>query len=329
MNQHPAEQDSSRQWARTTTSSSGCRLVDDAVDEYVLGIADPAQAAAIERHLLRCLRCTELVTSFDLTVTALALAVPLVSPPASTRAATRSRVAATPQQAPIPATVAVGDLAAFRTATLPASNASALPLPPAAQSQTAWWRAYAAPLATLPLLLALGLVSAWGFNNLAKLNSAENTIAMQDQQIASMNDQYNLDEQQVMQLAFSPSSKRYNMSSDASGSGTPMNGTLLTDPATGQAALQVEGLAPGSYSVLVQLDDGTMVRKATFLVGDDGTASTPVDLGEQVTDFQSIHIRLNSYVETDMAIDGDAIDVLMAVIGPNINQSSGTGLQGQ
>lgn len=329
MNQHPAEQDSTRRQARAFTTTNDCRLVDDAIDEYVLGIADTTRAVAIERHLLRCRRCAELVASYEQIALGLALAVPAVSPPLSARAATLSRVAATPQAAPHPSGVFAGELDIFRTPTLPDSSEVATSAPSLGQSQNAWWRVYAAPLATLPLLFALGLVGAWGFNNYMKLNDAQSAIAQLDQQVQSLDEQYNMDEQQVVRLAFSPTSQRYNMTSDPSAGNASLNGTLLADPVTGQAALQVEGLAPGTYSVLVQLSDGTMVRKATFLVGDDGTASTPIDLGEQVTDFQSVHIRPNSYTETDVAVDGEAIDVLMAIIGPNINQNSGTGLQSQ
>lgn len=73
-----------------------------------------------------------------------------------------------------------------------------------------------------------------------------------------------------------------------------------------------------------------MVRKAVFNVGADGVAATAVDLGDQVSDFQSVHIRENNGItETDVAVDGELTDVLMAIIGPEINQGSGTGLQGQ
>ena len=56
---------------------------------------------------------------------------------------------------------------------------------------------------------------------------------------------------------------------------------------------------------------------------------TAVDLGDLVTDFQSVHIRSgNSITDTDVAVEGELQDVLMAVIGPNINENAGTGQQG-
>ncbi len=330
MNQHPAEQDSTRFWARPATSTADCGLLDEAIDEYTLGIAEPSQCVAIERHLAHCTRCSILVASYRNTVAALALAVPLVTPPVNARTAVISRIAGTPQSAPHASSIFTGSLESLRTPTLPSSSATVPPLPTQSTNPSAWWRVYAAPLATLPLLLALGLVGAWGFNNYANLHDANDVIARQDLAIQNLDNQLELDEQQVVQLAFSPSAKRYTMTSDLISEGGKLWGTLIADPVSGQAALQVEGLDAGYYSVLVQTQDGAMVQKAVFQVGSDGTASTAVDLGEQVTDFQSVHIRANNLItETDVAVDGEIQDVLMAVIGPNINQNSGTGAGGR
>ena len=329
MNQQPAEQDSTRYRAHPSLPPSDCRLVDDTIDEYTLGVADPSQGVAIERHLLRCNRCSELVESYRQSVAVLALAVPLVAPPASARTALMSRIAATPQNVAPLATAFSGSLDSFKTLTLPSSSAIATPRQAPAANQSAWWKVYAAPLATLPLLLALGLVGAWGFNNYAKLNDANDMIAMQDQTLTELNDQTDPNDQQVTRLAFSPSSQLYNLTSGGPSQSSSTWGTLLADPVTGQAALQVTGLAAGSYSVLVQTQDGSMVQKGTFTVEDDGTASTALDLGEEVSDFQSMHIRANSEItETDVAVGGELQDVLMTTLGPGINQNSGTGVQG-
>jgi hypothetical protein len=329
VNQQPAEQDSTPYWARPSTFTSDCRLVEDSIDEYSLGIADSSQQVAIERHLTRCKRCSELVGSYRQSVAVLALAVPLVSPPASARTALLSRIAATSQGVAPPEPVFSGNLDSFRTPTLPSANAIVAPMPAQTSSQDAWWRVYAAPLATLPLLLALGLMGAWGFNNYAKLDDARDTIAMQDAEMAKQDDQSDLDQQQYVQLAFSSSSMKYPMSGGQTSQNGPSWGTLLADPITGQSALKVNGLNPGYYVVLVQTRDGSMEEKALFEVGEDGTALTAVDLGEQVADFQSVHIRPSSaFMETDTADYSDVTDVLMAAFKPDITQGSGTGVQG-
>ena len=332
MNQQPAEQDSPRYRAHPPTSASDCRLVDETLDEYMLGVADPSQRDAVERHLFRCRPCSELIASYHQTVAALALAVPLATPPVSARTALLTRIAATPQSAAPVASVFSGRLDAFKTPTLPSSAlgvTSAVLAPSQMASPSAWWKVYAAPLATLPLLLALGLLGAWGFNNYAKLNDANDVIAQQDQTIAALSDYSNPDDQQAMQLAFSQSSLLYNLTSCGPTPSASSWGTMRADPITGQAALQVTGLAAGSYSVLVQPQDGSMVQKATFDVESDGAATIALNLGEAVSDFQSLHIRPNSEItETDVAIDVDVADVLMTALGPGINQNSGTGLQG-
>lgn len=329
MNQHPAEQDSPRYRAEPTTSTSDCRLVDDAIDEYALGIADPSIQVAIERHALRCARCSKLIDTFETTVAALALAVPLVTPPASSKAAVMSRIAATPQTLAPPASVYVGDLDVWRTPTVPTSTSFTASTPEQPASSSPWWRVYAAPLATLPLLLALGLVSAWGFNTYVQLQDTQDALAMQSTNAADASDQtaQASDDSEVVELAFSSSAKRYQLTS-ATGA---QSAVLVADPVTGKAGLQVEGLPAGTYQLLVQTQDGTMVQKAVFDVGDDGIATTAVDLGDTVADFQSVHIRKSSTItETDMAVDSaDYTDVLMGLLGPDINQNSGTGIQGQ
>jgi hypothetical protein len=325
VNQQPAEQDSPRYRTQPTISSGDCRLVDDALEEYALGVANPSQCVAIERHMAACTRCAALVDGYRQTVAALALAVPLFTPPANARTALFSRVAITSQSVTPTAPAFSGNLDAFRTATLPSSNAAIVPMPPQAADSNAWWKVYAAPLATLPLLLALGLLGAWGFNNYAKLHDANGVIDSQAAEIADLGDQLDPEDQAFVNFVFAPSVKRYNLTSDTGA----QSATLLADPISGQAALQVDGLNAGYYSIFVQTQDGTMMEKAVFKVGPEGTASTAVDLGESVTDFQSVHIRaVNPMTESDMADEAEPTDVLLLVLGPNINQSSGTGIQG-
>ena len=90
-----------------------------------------------------------------------------------------TRIAATPQTIAFKPSVYAGSLETFRTPTLPSSVEVSRTLAPEQQSQSAWWKVYAAPLATLPLILALGLVGAWGFNNYSQLNDANGTIDTQ------------------------------------------------------------------------------------------------------------------------------------------------------
>ena len=100
------------------------------------------------------------------------------------------------------------------------------------------------------MLLALGLVGAWGFNNYAKLDKANGVIADASESMAYMNDQLRIDDQQVVRLAFSPSAKRYNLTSEIASLNGNASGTFVADSATGQALLQVDGLQAGSVFAL-------------------------------------------------------------------------------
>ena len=156
MNTQPSEQSGFRIRSHASRTSGDCRLVNNSIDEYALGILDGADRTTIERHLHHCSQCSALVTSYQQTAAVLALAVPMASPPASARTALLTRIAATPQHLTPSGAVYAGSLDALRTPSIPASTPIA-PMPAKPDSQSAWWRIYAAPLATLPLLLALGV----------------------------------------------------------------------------------------------------------------------------------------------------------------------------
>ncbi|MCA9859532.1 MAG: hypothetical protein KC438_07415 [Thermomicrobiales bacterium] len=332
MNQQPAGQHNTRIQTQTGDIPRECRLVDECIEEYVLGIIDPDRCSAIDQHRRTCTRCELALVSFTPALTALALAVPVAEPPASARAALMSRIATTPQRAAPPRNVYTGRLDTLRTPSLPASStgpaAAAPPRSPQVE-QSSWWKVYAAPLATLPLLLALGLVGAWGFNNYTKLNDSKQAVAAKDQQIAMMNQQIsNGNNQGIVELVSSPSAKRYALYPEVTSAADAARGTLFADPRSQVAAVQVSGLATGIYTVVVQTPDGEMVPKANFSVGADGSASTLVNLGMQVSDLQSVHIRPTTTVtQTDVAVMDAAEDVLFATIGPDIFENADTSPQ--
>lgn len=303
-------------------------MVDDAFEEYALGILDSGRQAAVERHLIRCTRCAAMISSFQQTVAVLALAAPLAQPPASARTALLARIG-TPAGASIPApTLYGGSLDALRTPTIPASPPVSAASPATPQSQPSWWRVYAAPLATLPLLLALGLVAAWGLNNYSELNAKEDQLAARDMQIARLSSQLSNDNNEgVAEVVTSTSSKRYQLEPERTGS-TTAEGLLIADPQTDKAILLVSGLTSGYYAVVTQLQNGAIVSNGEFLVDDSGSAITPFNLGAQVSDVQSVHIRpTTSLTETDVvALDGSP-DVLMTTLGPGAFDNSDTSPQ--
>lgn len=327
MNQQPSDRGGFRIRPHFHRTANDCHMVDQSIDEYALGILEPSQRATIDRHLSRCASCADLVVSYQQTAAVLALVVPLASPPASARTALMTRIAATPQSAAPARNVYAGSLDALRTPTLPSSLAVE-PSPARAEPQSAWWRIYAAPLATLPLLLALGLVAAWGLNNYSQLNHSENALAQRDMQIARLFVQLSTENNQgVANLVTSPATQRYNLSSEINGTSAGAQGVLLANAQSGQAALQVSGLPSGTYTVFVQLENGEMVPKTEFVVGELGSASTMVDLGGQVTDLKSVHIKpATTMTETDVAIDQRS-DVLMMSFGPGISGESDTSVQ--
>jgi len=263
------------------------------------------------------------------TAAALALTVPSITPPVRARTALMARIAETPQYSVRASTVSANALPSLRTPSLPAASSPVAPIPSSAPAQPAWWRVYAAPLATLPLILALGLVAAWGFNNYTQLHDSRNELASRDLQIARLSSQLSTDNSQnVANLLVSPSSKRYTLVPQTAGALESARGTLIADSQSGRAAVQVNGLPAGTYTVVVQLQNGNLVPTAEFEVGPQGSATTLIDLGSQVGDLDSVHIRpTTSVTQTDVAAIEAQRDVLMTTIGPNISDDSDTSVQ--
>jgi len=328
VNQQPSERSGFQRRSQTSRSVHDCQMVENSIEEYALGILDPEQQAAIERHLDFCPVCSNLIVGYRQVATALALAVPVVAPPLRARTMLMARIDETPRKTVRPVTMAASTLESLRTPTLPAS-APVAPMPVGPQEQSAWWRVYAAPLATLPLILALGLVAAWGFNNYTQLHDSRTELASRDLQIARLSSQLSTDNSQnVANLLVSPSSKRYTLAPQATGIIDSARGTLIADSQSGQAAVQVSGLPAGTYTVVVQLQNGNLVPTAEFEVGPQGSATTLLDLGSQVGDLDSVHIRATTSVtQTDVAAIEAQRDVLMTTIGPNISDDSDTSVQ--
>lgn len=328
MNTQPSDQSGFRMRSHAARVSGDCRLVNDSIDEFVLGILDSAQRTTLERHLHHCSQCSALIASYQQTADVLALAVPMATPPASARTALLTRIAETPQLVTSGSSVYAGSLDVFRTPTLPPSTLVA-PLPAKLESQSAWWRIYAAPLATLPLLLALGLVAAWGLNNYSQLHDTKGEVAQRDLQIARLSSQLSTENSQgVANLMSSQSAKRYTLAPEVATVGYDPNGILVVDSQAAQAALQVSGLPAGTYSVVVQLQNGETVPKTEFVVGPQGSASTMIDLGSQDSGLASVHIRPTTTVtETDVAAIEAQPDTLMTLIGPNISDDADTSVQ--
>jgi hypothetical protein len=301
-------------------------MVDQSIDEYALGILESSQRAAIDRHLSGCPTCATLMSGYEQTVAVLALAVPLAQPSATARTALFARIATTSQTIAPARSVYTGDLDALRTPTLPPSTTLVPSMPEKPQPSSAWWRVYAAPLATLPLLLALGLVAAWGVNNYAQLNDKNVALAEKDMQIAALlNNVVDGDGADVANIVTDPSTKRYALSPEVGGADVSAQGMLYAVADNGTSFLKVSGLPQGTYAVVVQEQDGSMVPTTEFSVGADGTASSFVQLGTNVTDLRSVHIRPTTVtIESDVANVGMQPDALMTVIGPDISDDADT-----
>jgi hypothetical protein len=163
-------------------------------------------------------------------------------------------------------------------------------------------------------------------NNYAQLNDKNVALAEKDMQIAALlNNVVDGDGVDVANIVTDPSTKRYALSPEIGGADASAQGMLYAVADNGTSFLKVSGLPQGTYAVVVQEQDGSMVPTTEFSVGADGTASSFVQLGTNVTDLRSVHIRPTTVtIESDVANVGMQPDALMTVIGPDISDDADT-----
>jgi hypothetical protein len=313
-----------------------CSLVHEFAEAFAINAIEEDLRESIDRHCNNCPLCASLVRDLQQTAMMLAYAVPQVGPPAAAKAALLSRLA----QAASPAADAWffdDSLDYLRTPTLPASTmelvtpAEITAMPPVSGGGSRrWWSTYAAPLATLPLLLALGIVGFWGISTRVQLNDQKDQVEVLNARVEFLNTKVgslsNSLEEFDNFLSFR-SAKEYAMVPEIDNGNSDLHGTLLADPRSKQAMIQASGLKPEleSYWVVVQLQDGTMRPVTELTVDDDGEATSVVQFDVQVSELKSVHIRpLSAEPGTDVHILAMQPDSLYTTIGPDIFENSDT-----
>jgi hypothetical protein len=313
-----------------------CSLVHEFAEAFAVNAIEEDLRESIDRHCNNCPLCASLVRDLQQTAMMLAYVAPQVQPPATAKAALFSRVA----QAAAPAADAGffdASLDYLRTPTLPASSvglvtpAEVAVVPPVSGGGSrSWWSVYAAPLATLPLLLALGIVGFWGISTRVQLNDQKDQVDVLNARVEFLNSKVgslsNSLEEFDNFLSFR-SAKESAMVPEVDHGNSDLHGTLLADPRSKQAMIQAFGLDPKleSYWVVAQFQDGTMEPVTELSVDGNGEATSVVEFDVQVSDLKSVHIRpTTADPGTDVEILAMKPGSLYTTIGPDIFENSDT-----
>ena len=164
-----------------------CAYVADEAAAFALGALEPAERVNVERHIRACVACAALVADLEATAGLLPFAAPPAVPTAAAKTALFTRIAqaeraavaaqpAQPRPQPLARPSQVAPLPTMLTlpaSGLPRQGDRTPPSPePTAPSRPATspaapakrWVTLGAPLATIPLVLALALVSVWSLS---------------------------------------------------------------------------------------------------------------------------------------------------------------------
>jgi hypothetical protein len=307
---------------------------------------EPDERRRIDRHRNRCQKCDGAIAEVRQTVSYLAFSVPPMTPPVRAKTALMERVAQASQteylfpQPPIPAP----------TLTIPSSQDALAPIPPgwedanlaSPQSPAGKpdhgrrflpsWHLLATPLATVPLVLALGIVGVWAMNTQNRLSARSAQVEALNLQVDHLKGRVaTLDSTlaDVDKFIEAADAIHYDMSASTNSSASKAVGQVIANPGTDEAMLVVKGLGGGhaTYEVLLESNGGNMISAGELPVTADGAGKAVLKLSQPFSSYRSIHIKPK--LDNDVGPASDSVtpsapDALVGVIDPNLGNTGDT-----
>lgn len=267
---------SSKGSPRYTLSTEG--HVDDLAAGYALGALEPGEQATVERHIVHCSGCADLVDLERRTANMLSLVIPSATPGPDVKAALFARIAHVQRTDTPRAGVAIPS-----TLTIPASQPA---LSPGANSsaplagrrrlvpQSSYQLNRATALLTLPMVVALMLTGTWAM----QLRS----------QVADRGDQVSELEATLANLGAEATLYDLLPGPDYPGA----DGDLLVgaNGRSGVVQLDVDTGNPANLYRLLVVKDGKLIPAATIEVNEDGKGQARFALDQDLEDFQRVQI---------------------------------------
>lgn len=260
--------------------------VTDLVAGYALDALDADERRHVERHVRRCAACARLITADARVVGFLPYLAPAIAPAPDVKAALFARIAHAERavaEAPAPRLPLQPPLAA--TPTLPASR----PLPPSAAVSVAGGEvpvasqglrpapnrlAWATSFLSIPLLLALAAVGAWGFQMQGDAAEADARWSEVQAQFASF-----------------ANGEQFNLEPSAGGRGA--EGTITVSPDGRRLLLSIQVNNPRqdrTYQLLVQYGE-RLIPQQDIKVGPNGKVMEIVELDRPYSDYEGIEVK--------------------------------------
>jgi hypothetical protein len=325
-------------------SGPECAYVLDLAASYVMAALEPDERRRIDRHRNRCQRCDGALAEVRETVSYLAFTVPQVAPPLRAKTAVMARIAQASQTEYLFPQAAE----ATPTLTIPSSRGAFAPIPEGweeanlasrqslveKQDRTRRflpnWNLLATPLATVPLVLALGIVGVWAMNTQNRLSARSAEVAALNNQVDSLNNRVSTLSNtlaDVDKFMVAADAVTYQMAASDASSTTKAVGQVIANPGTDEAMLVVKGLSGHStYEVLLESNGGNLVPAGVLPVK-DGAGKTVLKLAQPFASYRSVHVKPKLENEVGPTTDSlvpSAPDALVGIIDPNLGNTGDT-----
>jgi hypothetical protein len=308
-----------------SANENDCAAIQDLAHDYVLASATEARER-IEAHCHVCPSCREYLADIRATAILLAFSSPAAAPPPTAKAALFARVAQSSRESQ--PSYYMGSLADLTTPTLPSSH-HVKPPPRQAPRKRDWLTTYFAPLATVPLLLALGLVGYWGISTRMELDDRTETIQVLNSRIQALNariDSSSSTLSNVDEYFASGTAKQYAMLDPQPEVGNEAFGMMFANPSGDKAVLMCWKLDPSveTYQVWIETADGRSENVGTLYADSNGYAMEILDLGTSLSQVTSVHVRPEMNGITSDTQITTSPDVLYATIWPGLGREQDT-----
>jgi hypothetical protein len=305
-----------------------CQFVEENAAGLALGTLEADERVRINHHLSWCPMCAQLVHEMRKTVAYLPFISPQATPPASAKQSLIARIDA--YRDPIPA-----QRSEPPKALLGPTTSTIEPKPVSAPSQTGAsprptrmrrhfnWQLIAAPLAAVPLVVALAIVGGWALHTQSQLNRTADQAHHLETQNADLTDRLTL----LNNVLGADRSRWFYLDAANSSIGGNAGGKLTVGVDQGSASLSVWNLpaAKDGYVVLLETKDGQTHRIGSFHVdGSGGAANVDLDTTTPLDQYRAVHVQAKS--GSDLTMMSDSLqpqDVLWVDMESNLGAPGG------
>ena len=311
-----------------------CQFVQENAAGLALGALAPDEQVRVTQHLSWCPTCARLVHETRKTVSYLPYISSQAMPPASAKTGLFDRIKAEQLSGSVQRLDP-----AFRAFAIPASGIGAFAAPSGRTATIAMlhapkrshdgkrhfrWEVIAAPLAAVPLIVALAIVGGWAFHTQGQLSNQQ-----ERNQTLSLANQALLDENTALNNIVGGEQATYTLSPSQEETGNSAGGKLLATRGADQfqASLQVWDLptSRNGYEVVFETQNGTLHSVVNFAVDGSGSASLNFNVGSPLALFRAIYVQ--SAASDENVSTSDSItpaDVLWTDMQSNLGGSGGT-----